>query len=403
MFTLAVFIGIYSYALMALGLAGVLTWGWIWGVTGVVLVAGLFRIKKFSVGQIGHIGLMGLIGVQAIVNLVGALGPERGFDALWYHLPIPKIWLASQKIFFIGGNLYYSAMPKLIDMLYVWGETPAKIMHLVFGLLSLAVTYKLARKWLDEKWSMLAAVIFYSNLVVGWQSTTAYIDLGRTFFEALAFYLLLDKKIYKSAIVLGLAMATKTLAIGSLGILGLLVLWETRDLGKFGKFVLLAVLVAAPWYVFSFVSTGNPVYPIFFGYKLEWDWGFNLLRLADPINPIYVIVALMLIVSPSFVPPLKLRGGQGVIFLYCVLSFVVWYLTPRSGGGRFLLPYLPVWSVAAAAAIAQRSALNAQKFLVGMVIAIAVISIGYRAAANAKFLPIILGKESLELRKLWDH
>jgi len=182
-----------------------------------------------------------------------------------------------------------------------------------------------------------------------------------------------------------------------------LVLWETRDLGKFGKFVLLAVLVAAPWYVFSFVSTGNPVYPIFSGYKLEWDWGFNLLRLADPINPIYVIVALMLIVSPSFVPPLKLRGGQGVIFLYCVLSFVVWYLTPRSGGGRFLLPYLPVWSVAAAAAIAQRSALNAQKFLVGMVIAIAVISIGYRAAANAKFLPIILGKESLELRKLWDH
>ena len=59
-----------------------------------------------------------------------------------------------------------------------------------------------------------------------------------------------------------------------------------------------------------------------------------------------------------------------------------------------MLPYLPVWSVAAAAAISQRSTLNAQKFLIGVVIAIAVISIGYRAVANTKYLPVILGKQS---------
>ncbi|KKU67913.1 MAG: Dolichyl-phosphate-mannose-protein mannosyltransferase protein [Candidatus Amesbacteria bacterium GW2011_GWA1_47_20] len=206
MFTLAVFIGIYSYALAILGWLGRLGWGEIWGVTTVMLMVGLFHLRKFAVGQIGHIGLIGLIIAQAGVNLVGAMGPERGFDALWYHLPIPKIWLEAHKIFFIGGNLYYSAMPKLVDMLYVWGETPAKLMHLVFGLLSTAVTYKLARKWLEQKWALLAAVIFYSNLVVGWQSITAYIDLGRTFFEVLAFYLLVNKKIYKSAIVIGLAL-----------------------------------------------------------------------------------------------------------------------------------------------------------------------------------------------------
>ncbi len=378
MFTLAVFVGIYSYALMGLGLVGMLTWGWIWGVTIGLLVIGFafVRSRNIAVGQIGHIGLIGLIIAQAIVNLVGALGSERGFDALWYHLPIPKIWLEAHRIFFIGGNLYYSAMPKLIDMLYVWGETPAKLIHFGFGLLSTAVTYKLARKWLDKKWAMLAAVIFYSNLVVGWQSITAYIDLGRTFFEALAFYLLVEKKVYKSAIVLGLAMATKTLAIGSLGILGLLVLWETRDLGKFGKFVLLAVLVAAPWYVFSFVNTGNPFYPVFSGYKLAWDWGFNLLRLADPINPIYVMILPAMWAVRKKIPV--------TVTAYCLLSFVVWYLTPRTGGGRFLLPYLPVWSVATAVAIAQSSKLNAQKFLVGMAIAIAVISIGYRAAALIK-------------------
>ena len=373
MFTLAVFIGIYSYALAILGWLGRLGWGEIWGVTTVMLMVGLFHLRKFAVGQIGHIGLIGLIIAQAGVNLVGAMGPERGFDALWYHLPIPKIWLEAHKIFFIGGNLYYSAMPKLVDMLYVWGETPAKLMHLVFGLLSTAVTYKLARKWLEQKWALLAAVIFYSNLVVGWQSITAYIDLGRTFFEVLAFYLLVNKKIYKSAIVIGLAMATKIWAMGSLGILGVLVAlgmgWR-----KSVKFVILALVVAAPWYVFAWASTGNPIYPIG-SVPIDVVWGgINILRLADPINPIYVMVLPVVWLARKKIPV--------TIMAYCLLSFGMWYITPRTGGGRFLLPYLPVWSVAVAVVIKRLRDEEIKKFLVATVIALAVISIGYRAVAN---------------------
>ncbi|KKU82396.1 MAG: hypothetical protein UY11_C0049G0005 [Candidatus Amesbacteria bacterium GW2011_GWC2_47_8] len=373
MFTLAVFIGIYSYALAILGWLGRLGWGEIWGVTTVMLMVGLFHLRKFAVGQIGHIGLIGLIIAQAGVNLVGAMGPERGFDALWYHLPIPKIWLEAHKIFFIGGNLYYSAMPKLVDMLYVWGETPAKLMHLVFGLLSTAVTYKLARKWLEQKWALLAAVIFYSNLVVGWQSITAYIDLGRTFFEVLAFYLLVNKKIYKSAIVIGLAMATKIWAMGSLGILGVLVAlgmgWR-----KSVKFVILALVVAAPWYVFAWASTGNPIYPIG-SVPIDVVWGgINILRLADPINPIYVMVLPVIWMARKKIPV--------TIMAYCLLSFGMWYITPRTGGGRFLLPYLPVWSVAVAVVIKRLRDEEIKKFLVATVIALAVISIGYRAVAN---------------------
>ena len=36
---------------------------------------------------------------QGIINLIGALGPELGFDALWYHLTLPKIYLSEGKIF----------------------------------------------------------------------------------------------------------------------------------------------------------------------------------------------------------------------------------------------------------------------------------------------------------------
>lgn len=395
MFTLAVLIGIYSYLLMGLGLVGWLTKEWISVVTLGCLLGFLYnsplrpslKLREGTGGRVTFF-LLSLIVIQAIVNLVGALGPERGFDALWYHLPIPRMWLASHRIFFIGGNLYYSAMPKLIDMLYVWGETPAKLMHLAFGLLATAVTYKLARKWLEQKWAMLAAVIFYSNLVVGWQSITAYIDLGRTFFEVLAFYLLVEKKIYKSAIVLGLAIATKLLALGSLPIM-LILLWvQKRSLKMSIAYFLISIFVSLPWLIFAWISTGNPVYPVFSGYKLEWDWTVNLLRLADPINPIYVVAGIWLLVHSSwFIAGVK---KYRLLFAYCGLSFVVWFLTPRTGGGRFLLPYLPAWSVATAVIIAQRSARSPQKFLIGIVIAIAVISIGYRAVANVRFLEYLI-------------
>ena len=380
MFALAVGIGIYSYILMGLGLMGWLYPQAVWIVTIGLLVIGSWfvRPKKITIGQIGHLGLIGLIIAQALVNLIGALGPERGFDALWYHLPIPKIWLEAHRIFLLGGNLYYSAMPHLVDLLYVWGEMPAKLMHLAFGLLATAVTYKLARKWLEQKWALLAAVIFYSNLVVGWQSITAYIDLGRTFFEVLAFYLLVNKKIYKSAIVIGLAMATKIWAMGSLGILGVLVAlgmgWR-----KSVKFVILALVVAAPWYVFAWASTGNPIYPIG-SVPIDVVWGgINILRLADPINPIYVMVLPVVWLARKKIPV--------TIMAYCLLSFGMWYITPRTGGGRFLLPYLPVWSVAAAIVIKISSISRLRdeaikKFLVAMIIILAVISIGYRAAAN---------------------
>jgi len=48
--------------------------------------------------------------------------------------------------------------------------------------------YKLSRKFFNPVISWIAVVVFYSNLVVGWESITAYIDLTRTFFEILALW-----------------------------------------------------------------------------------------------------------------------------------------------------------------------------------------------------------------------
>lgn len=396
MFTLAVFIGIYSYVLMGLGLAGLMTAEWIGGVTAVFGLGPLVWRKAVKL-NVKWTWWWAMIVVQALVNLVGTMGPELGFDALWYHLTIPRIWLLEHKIFFMAkGPFYYSVMGKLVEMLYAAGlamgsEILAKAVHWGFGLLATAVTYKLARKFLDSKWSTFAAVIFYSNLVVAWQSITAYVDLGRTFFEVLALYLMLDKKIYRSAIVLGLAISTKLLAFGSLPIFVVLLVLQKEKIKIIFLYLLITAAVCAPWLIFAFLKTGNSVYPIFSGYDLAsvksiWDIITIWFRSADPISPIYAMIFPLAVVYRKKLPV--------ALIVYCLMAIGVWWFTPRTGGGRFLLPYLPVFSVVAAVVIKQIDNKTIQKFFVGSVVVVGMVTIGYRAVANAKYWPEIIGRQT---------
>lgn len=309
-----------------------------------------------------------------LVNLLGAMGPELGFDALWYHLTIPKIYLMWGKIDYIpGGLLYYSAMPRLGELLFLVGDRGAHLINLTAGVGAAFLTYKIARKYLDRNFSLLAALIFYATPLVGWQSGSAYVDLLRTFFESLALYFLLTRKFILSGIGAGLAVSVKTLALGSLGILGILS-------GLRLKFIIPAVLISLPWFVWAYLKTGYPFYPIGAGI-LHAGYQFGIPGLVgDPITPIYLILL------PFFFLVKKPR----ILTTYVILSFLVWFLVPNTGGDRFLLPYLPAWAVLAAIII--------QKFkpLILVVIFIAIVNIGYRTVANLKVLPYLLGRETRE-------
>ena len=319
-----------------------------------------------------------LLILASLVNLVAALGPELGFDALWYHLTMPKIWMMWGKIDFIpGGLLYYSAMPRLGEFLYMgaigvmgeMGDTGAHLIGWGAGIGAAFLTFKIARKYLDRKFSFLAALIFYATPLVGWQSGSAYIDLLRTFFEALALYFLLSNKKFLSGIAAGLAVSTKTLALGSLGILGVLS-------GLSWKFFLPAFLISAPWFVWAYLKTGYLFYPLGAGIV---PFSFNWAGIGtELVSPIYLILL------PFFLTVKKPRK----LTAYFFLSLIVWLLIPHSGEGRFLLPYLPAWAVLAAIIIQKN------KPLIFVATLIAVINIGYRAVANFKVVPYLLGQET---------
>ncbi|MDO8658659.1 MAG: glycosyltransferase family 39 protein [Candidatus Levybacteria bacterium] len=448
MFALAILIGIYSYVIFSLGLLGLLYKNYIAIATlsFIFITIFYFRNSGFTFQGISLIRdiplhklreliltrkhslkflILILIFLQALVNFIGVLGPELSFDSLWYHLTLPKLYLLNHSVFHIpGGLLYYSDMPKLTEMLYVaalavGSENLAKFIHFSFGILTSIAIFKLSRKFFSSFISLIAVLIFYSNLVVGWESTASFVDLSRSFFEVLSLWAFINwvekkeiKWLIESAVMLGLAITAKLLAVSSISIflfITILILLKRKKSFKeiflnSILYLLITILIPLPWFVFSFINTGNPIHPFF---TKMYDVGFqqdliNPLRFlndvwilftksSDPVSPLYLIFLPLVFITFK-----KLKFEVKIIGLYSVLALIVWYIIPRTGGGRFILPYLPVFSIIIAATFDVIKVKEFKKILLIIIIFVSIISIIYRGTANKKYLSVVSGRETKE-------
>ncbi len=431
MFAWAISSGLFANYIFLLGLLGKLEYPYILIGTAVFLIYSYWQITRcFSLRKQWQIlkttsfferGLVLLLVIQMIINLIGAVGPEIAYDAVWYHLTIPRIWLLEEKIFYIeNGPFSYSLLPKLLEMFYVAAlalsnELVAKIIHWGFGVLCLVVTYRTARLFTTRKYSLVATLVFYSNLVVGWQSITAYIDLGRTFYESLALLAILyattqnsNRWRYIAGLLLGLAVMSKLIAVTSVASVAILLIYQ-RNLRASVTTSLLALLLPASWLLLNWLQTGNPVFPVFSGYDLAsttsvFDFFTIWLQSADPLSPIYLMVfpILLIFFLPSFRSYFSSISTQSpqkqtlfkTLSIYCALVFAFWLITPRTGGGRFILPYLPAFSVLIIYPLSLIKVPRIQKIALTMVVFVALLSIFSRAVANTKYLPVIFGHET---------
>lgn len=433
MFFIAIAIGVYSYLVFFLGLTNLLYKENIITLTVFYVFFLIFFQRKFYLycqkfllevrsllKDKFSLFLIILLIFQVIVNLLGALGPELSFDALWYHLTLPKLYLINNSIFFIPGSLlYYSAMPKLIEMLYIFGlstgfEEFPKLIHFSFGLLTIGAIYKLAKEFVDRRLSLIASLIFYSSLTVGWESITAYIDLGRTFYEVIALWAFIkwikykkNKWLYLSGILLGFATAVKLVSFVSLIIFLLLIIYylrnENQDKKKIIKksvvFFAIVLSLSLPWLIFSYFSSGNPIYPI--GSMIKVDRSFfllqglfyNFIRMyllsSDPINPIYLLILPLIIVTYK-----KSNKYFKIFTIYFIFSTLFSILLYRIGGNRFALPYTGGFAVLCALTMDVIKDKRIKKILIACVILVAFSSIFYRTLANAKFIPYFLSMET---------
>jgi len=220
------------------------------------------------------------LGIEIILNLT----PPISRDALIHHLAVPKLWLKHGG-FFEMPWAEYSYYPMYINLsylvcLYFKNDIVPKFIHLAFGLGTGWLIYRYLKHKFDRNWGLLGMVIFITTPIVIWLSTSAYIDLGMTFFTTgsiLAFIEWRDseykqfKWFFISSFCIGIAIGSKYNALIAWFIMNMvLMLSYVRDTNKqagalqYGIiFFVIMVLVASPWYLKNYFQTGNPFYPLF--------------------------------------------------------------------------------------------------------------------------------------------
>ena len=227
------------------------------------------------------LGIIFLIVLFAGITLINTLTPPIYRDALIHHLAIPKWHLRHHGIVDIpfAVSSYY---PPFLEMLYsgallLSSDILAQLIHFLFYVGALLLTYALAKKFLSQSTSLLAVLLFGSLPVVCRVSSIAYSDLGLTFFGlggSLALLHWLQTRtqswFYLGALMAGFAVGCKYNGFIILFSFFICVLFtlarcktSLKSLVKKGiVFISLALLVNVFWLCKNYYYTGNPIYPL---------------------------------------------------------------------------------------------------------------------------------------------
>jgi len=296
-FEIALGLGLLGMLVFLIGMSGLLYAPWI-----VVLVAALAAFAWRELAAVVADFINGIKSVRkaewsvetvvaaviliaiTLPALIRSLAPPLGddWDSLAYHLAIPKLFLKSHSIHYIDFSSH-SNFPFTWEMLYTLGMSIgsvslAKLFHFGAGVVLVGAAYCLGRRYFSNSAGRLAALIVAGIPLFAWESPTAYIDLATALYSLLVVYALLnstDEQNSRWAIVAGLmaglAAGTKMTALLMIAIVFVWVLssgkWKTAII-----VAVLAVIIAAPWYVKSYAYTGNPVFPFAYGVFGGKNW-----------------------------------------------------------------------------------------------------------------------------------
>jgi hypothetical protein len=215
----------------------------------------------------------------AVTAFLTALAPEVEYDALWYHLELPRRWLTAGRPV-DDLTEYISLYPLTWNLIYggalaLDGAPAAKLLHWTAYLASGVVAASIAERALAVRSRPLAAAVFLTAPTVLWEATTAYVDLAVALHVGIgagALWLATrdsDRRwMWLAGTHLGLGCATKHLALVPATIaLALAVAFAWRQgrggstLRRLVPVVLLTFALPSPWYARSFAASGNPVFP----------------------------------------------------------------------------------------------------------------------------------------------
>ncbi|HEU5014466.1 MAG TPA: hypothetical protein VFT66_18220 [Roseiflexaceae bacterium] len=331
--------------------------------------------------------------------LTHALMPPHEWDEVAYHLTLARLYVEAHRIVYVPF-IVHSNWPMNSEMLFsialLFGSDLAP--HLLMLSTALLAAWGLliaGRRWFDDRVGIVAAGMFLAVPLVKRLAGTGLIDVALGMYVLAALVAFEHWRTSQQRAWLLLCGALCGFAAGSkimggafpllFGLLALAVaLWQRprsirAALGCGVLFGMAGLLMVGPWYLRSWLFTGNPIYPFAFSIFGGRDW--DALGDEYHTNSLFQIWALQLPHTPSgllqsfwymVTQPEKLgdyRGGIGVLAPVGALCAVLFaWRGPRiiqwallvSGGFyllwfafvspqlRFLLPIVPLLALAAA-------------------------------------------------------
>ena len=377
LFGLAIGLAIITYAVIGFGLAGLLN-RWVIN----LFFVGMFALTYDEIGNIiGQIKdkfkslptlkmpsleiiLLLILALQIFFNLTGASVLPSDADGLGEHLAKAKEWNRLYRLASIPYiNFAQWAQPFNIGILYgmalfLKDVILAQLIHFAFGLLTAVGVYALGKRYFSHRVGLVSALIFYTIPMVAHMSTTAYVDLGLTFYVFFAFYALVNwvssgKKgwLLISAVISGLALGSKYAGAPFMIILSSGVLlggWFVRKeksrkvVKDFFLFIALAGLIGSFWYVRAYFIGAYSILNMWQGYLFKfwraikgmWASGFFNLGISQPAFAFDISLPKRIISLSWNMSMHKLsgHGAIGVVFL----AFLPFFLFPRFRRSRLI-------------------------------------------------------------------
>ncbi len=333
----------------------------------------LFKFEKLSIIQKF---LLFLCGIFLVVSLIGALSPEREFDATWYHLPEAKWFLQNSSTRLIYPSMLgtSSLAPKLPEILFVWLLAFGKneiLPHLLqwisaFGM-GLA-SYSIARRFTGKANALLASLILLSSREILWLSSNAYIDNIYGIFGiavCLAILVFSEKNNSKNifsfvtviGILAGLMFSTKMQALVFIAAIAFAVFSIRKNIKDVYLSIIISLIVVFPWYLEIWISTGHPFTGViaaapgderYGGGKSFTDWVINVYPRAgyqDMTKSIKGSFQTAILALIPFVYWKKIKENKIKILLTAtLLGWLGWTLIPVHLV-RYMAPIFPLVSV----------------------------------------------------------
>jgi hypothetical protein len=302
-FSVSIGWAVYSMGVFYLGIFHVLFKWVIYGFIGSLGILSIFEARNFlddwkRLNAIGKKGgrtrvskadwvFLPIISVFLFIPFITSFSPVSSSDAIMYHMALPKVYLMKHALVHMQGN-WYSTLPASTEMLYLLGmavsnDTLSKLFSLSITAMFFLSMFYAGTRYFTKSVGYLGIIVFLTINRGFLFYSAPLVDISLTLYSLIGIFAFLnwletrnDPWLYLSALCCGLAASIKFhgLLFICLFLLGFFIMVEkdSRFLKRLLWCAIPAGIASLPWYVRSWVLTGNPLFPFFRGMFGGTSW-----------------------------------------------------------------------------------------------------------------------------------